>query len=251
MKRINDGWVLSFFVSLFLVGHDFLWSNIWFALLQHSGNWGDWLLLDRCHWCTCQARCTGTGWRDCHRSWFLLITRVTYYKSDSVLLWYLSALLKNVDYLLIAKPIIAINYLEIHRDCACVFHRWLLVVFIEDLWSLSFHGLGDHVWNLWDRGSRHLSGCDLLGCEYPLQGNVDLQVVQFKLNHLLWRTQAVGKGIHLPRYHGAIDSFSGGSSSPFSSYLVDPASSHMLVSKIKPCMSKYKQICTVKLRMAH
>lgn len=23
-------------------------------------------------------------------------------------------------------------------------------------------------------------------------------------------------------------------------YLVDPASSHMLVSKIKPCMSKYK-----------
>ena len=33
--------------------------------------------------------------------------------------------------------------------------------------------------------------------------------------------------------------------------LVDPASSHTLVSKIKPCMSKYKQICTVKLRMAH
>ena len=26
----------------------------------------------------------------------------------------------------------------------------------------------------------------------------------------------------------------------FTSYLVDPASSHMLVSKIKPCMSKYK-----------
>ena len=36
-----------------------------------------------------------------------------------------------------------------------------------------------------------------------------------------------------------------------SSYLVDPASSHMLVSKIKPCMSKYKQAYTVKLRMAH
>ncbi len=36
-----------------------------------------------------------------------------------------------------------------------------------------------------------------------------------------------------------------------SSYLVDPASSHMLVSKIKPCMSKYKQTYTVKLRMAH
>ena len=27
-------------------------------------------------------------------------------------------------------------------------------------------------------------------------------------------------------------------------YLVDPASSHMLVPKIKPCMSKYKQINT-------
>ena len=43
----------------------------------------------------------------------------------------------------------------------------------------------------------------------------------------------------------------GQSPSEESSYLVDPASSHMLVSKIKPCMSKYKQVCTVKLRMAH
>ena len=34
------------------------------------------------------------------------------------------------------------------------------------------------------------------------------------------------------------------------SNLVDPASSHMLVSKIKPCMSKYKYH-TAKLRMAH
>ena len=33
-------------------------------------------------------------------------------------------------------------------------------------------------------------------------------------------------------------------------YLVDPASSHMLVSKTKPCMSKYK-CYTAKLRMAH
>ena len=37
----------------------------------------------------------------------------------------------------------------------------------------------------------------------------------------------------------------------FSSNLVDPASSHTLVSKIKPCMCKYKQISTVKLRTAH
>jgi hypothetical protein len=35
------------------------------------------------------------------------------------------------------------------------------------------------------------------------------------------------------------------------SNLVDSASSHTLVSKIKPCMSKYKRLCTVKLRMAH
>jgi hypothetical protein len=33
--------------------------------------------------------------------------------------------------------------------------------------------------------------------------------------------------------------------------LVDPASSHMLVSKIKPCKSKYKLNYTVKLRIAH
>ena len=35
-----------------------------------------------------------------------------------------------------------------------------------------------------------------------------------------------------------------------SSNLVDSASSHTLVSKIKPCMSKYKY-STLKLRMAH
>ena len=35
------------------------------------------------------------------------------------------------------------------------------------------------------------------------------------------------------------------------SNLVDPASSHTLVSKIKPCMCKYKRFYTVKLRTAH
>ena len=47
-----------------------------------------------------------------------------------------------------------------------------------------------------------------------------------------------------PAGHGASGS---NGSDPFfrewvlmGSYLVDPASSHMLVSKIKPCMSKYK-----------
>jgi hypothetical protein len=36
-----------------------------------------------------------------------------------------------------------------------------------------------------------------------------------------------------------------------STNLVDPASSHMLVSKIKPCKSKYKLNYTAKLRIAH
>ena len=35
------------------------------------------------------------------------------------------------------------------------------------------------------------------------------------------------------------------------SILVDPASNHMLVSKTKPCMSKYKHLYTAKLRTAH
>ena len=37
----------------------------------------------------------------------------------------------------------------------------------------------------------------------------------------------------------------------YDSILVDPASSHMLVSKTKPCMSKYKHFYTAKLRTAH
>ena len=37
----------------------------------------------------------------------------------------------------------------------------------------------------------------------------------------------------------------------FDSNLVDSTSSHTLVSKIKPCMSKYKRLYTVKLRTAH
>ena len=35
------------------------------------------------------------------------------------------------------------------------------------------------------------------------------------------------------------------------SNLVDSARSHTLVSKIKPCMSKYKNFLHLKLRMAH
>ncbi len=62
-----------------------------------------------------------------------------------------------------------------------------------------------------------------------------LLVLVFEEN--TWATHAIGIFSH-PASQGA------------RSYLVDPASSHMLVSKIKPCMSKYKHY-TVKLRMAH
>ena len=43
---------------------------------------------------------------------------------------------------------------------------------------------------------------------------------------------------------GALDTWKRWGGIPYSdlSYLVDPASSHMLVSKIKPCMCKYKLI---------
>ena len=46
-----------------------------------------------------------------------------------------------------------------------------------------------------------------------------------------------------PRLTWAGGSGASGQRAPFEdSYLVDSASSHMLVSKIKPCMSKYKQL---------
>ena len=46
---------------------------------------------------------------------------------------------------------------------------------------------------------------------------------------------------HLHSEHRFWD-FQSGSHPLTSSYLVDPASSHMLVLKIKPCMSKYKHL---------
>ena len=52
-----------------------------------------------------------------------------------------------------------------------------------------------------------------------------------------------------PNYLARLRSFCS-AAVPEDSNLVDPASSHMLVSKTKPCMSKYK-CYTMKLRMAH
>ena len=63
-------------------------------------------------------------------------------------------------------------------------------------------------------------------------------------------SQRLQASVVRPALVGAIGGASRRSCS-HSSYLVDPASSHMLVSKIKPCMSKYKLLYTVKLRTAH
>ena len=51
---------------------------------------------------------------------------------------------------------------------------------------------------------------------------------------------AYGPFLHSLTHHWLPLSLSLSSAMYLASYLVDPASSHMLVSKIKPCMSKYK-----------
>ena len=59
------------------------------------------------------------------------------------------------------------------------------------------------------------------------------------------KEELVSSELRALRYSGVcgVGRLLGGSPQPRStfvaSYLVDPASSHMLVSKIKPCMSKY------------
>ncbi|KAF1980617.1 hypothetical protein K402DRAFT_344051 [Aulographum hederae CBS 113979] len=58
----------------------------------------------------------------------------------------------------------------------------------------------------------------------------------------------VGRPLEAPLPSNYSDPFTGvrpersGARAAEDSYLVDSASSHMLVSKIKPCMSKYKQL---------
>ena len=57
-------------------------------------------------------------------------------------------------------------------------------------------------------------------------------------NFFLMRTRPGGRGTWVSVDAG----FGRGSLLQEDSYLVDPASSHMLVSKIKPCMSKYNYL---------
>ena len=55
------------------------------------------------------------------------------------------------------------------------------------------------------------------------------------MDALFARVIAWGMGEHTKPEHTSADVIEGGR--VLDSYLVDPASSHMLVSKIKPCMS--------------
>ena len=160
----------------------------------------------------------------------------------------------DVDYLLIAKPV-AVNHSRIRRDC-CV-SKLLTPVVGSSHWrsrSLLFRRQGElylkfvrsgnkAFWSLALRVASKASNC--LNASRSCDWNTKIQ---------LWNNEN-----SRPRTWGesftsigriALLSVRGGKHME-SSYLVDPASSHMLVSKIKPCMSKYKQICTVKLRMAH
>ena len=145
--------------------------------------------------------------------------------------------------------LLAINHSGIRRDCARLLGDCrLLVVLTEggDLCPLDREILA---WNLWDRETR--MSCFVgyepvctLHCGRRLGAARGIKKQSFD-ELPLWKV-LYGARLAVPRPgpHGTLPCKE-------SSYLVDPASSHMLVSKIKPCMSKYKQICTVKLRMAH
>jgi hypothetical protein len=56
-----------------------------------------------------------------------------------------------------------------------------------------------------------------------------------------WSIPAPSDNYFWPFRGCSLDRALAGAVSVEESYLVDSASSHMLVSKIKPCMSKYKQ----------
>ena len=93
---------------------------------------------------------------------------------------------------------------------------------------------------LWMRRDVAPAPCSLLGCDSAFHADLGRTTLG------LWESR--------PALLLAERCWSGrlaASAPPRMCYLVDPASSHMLVSKIKPCMCKYEQIQTVKLRMAH
>ena len=72
-----------------------------------------------------------------------------------------------------------------------------------------------------------------MGCLWVLAGAGCLRAVAVS-------TMLVGKIVSSRRGLVCMDSVPVTLNGDFGKNLVDPASSHMLVSKIKPCMSKYK-----------
>jgi hypothetical protein len=157
------------------------------------------------------------------------------------------AMRKDVDYLLIAKPV-AFNHLGIHRGCASsTAMRPAVGSSLWRPWSLLLKVTGRNVSELCEIGEQ---GDLAVGFRSLLCRNAE-HFLMLQLN--LWPFDELlnEKVTLLLRLSCVAFTPSGGDARMESSYLVDPASSHMLVSKIKPCMSKYKQICTVKLRMAH
>ena len=202
---------------------------------------GGWLAyLGPSYWCACLSGYTDLGWMK-PGNWdaFTLLWPI------QVAYLLVLAMLKDVGYLLIAIPV-AFNHLGIRHDCAT--SLLMLLVIGSSLWRpwslLLFCDKEKCAWNLWDRGTRRFDSW-LRVVSKAARLNTSLgyvQIFQHQDDELLTENVAcpLVTGNCIPC--GARME---------SSYLVDPASSHMLVSKIKPCMSKYKQLCTVKLRMAH
>ena len=164
-------------------------------------------------------------------------------------MWHVFALEKNVDFLPMAKPVFAINHLGIRRNYVWSFRwhwwsgsplwrRWFLLILcnkesLSEICEMEIQG--DSIADL-----RGMSTFLWIG-KYSwvvIESNPEKALLSLVMNTHQGKC-LVRKYVMLHFVHSD------------SSYLVDPASSHMLVSKIKPCMSKYKQICTVKLRMAH
>ena len=142
---------------------------------------------------------------------------------------------KNVDCLLIAS-LVAVRTLE-NPPWSSIF---ALLIAGSSLGRALFLLLKNNkkqcIWMMWDRGTRRFSQSldRVVGhLSRPRDWGKFFESEKWTPVQERWRMSR--------RVFGDLES----------SYLVDPASSHMLVSKIKPCMSKYKQVCTVKLRMAH
>lgn len=112
-------------------------------------------------------------------------------------------------------------------------------------------GEGSGFWMRNVRGARDVGD----GCSKKLTDDVRAQRREGPSGSDMPGAPRVGGPLgRLGRTTGAARPFGAFGASPrklVECYLVDPASSHMLVSKIKPCMCKYERIQTVKLRMAH